>query len=74
MGLFVTAVFILGVLQRVFTGPLNPNCAGFPDLTSREQLVIVPVVGLMFVLGLYPQLLLGVINTSVLHLVQQIKI
>jgi NADH-quinone oxidoreductase subunit M len=74
VGLFITVVFILGVLQRVFTGPLNTDCAAFPDLTLREQITLLPAIGLMFVLGLFPQLIFGVIHTSVSHIVEQIKI
>jgi NADH-quinone oxidoreductase subunit M len=32
------------------------------DLTLTERLTLVPIIGLMFALGLYPQLILGVIN------------
>ena len=36
IGLLVTAIFILGILQRVFSGPLNEKWAGLPDLTTRR--------------------------------------
>src|SRR5207247_5334732 len=32
IGLLVTAIFLLTILQRVFSGPLEPKWAGFPDL------------------------------------------
>jgi NADH-quinone oxidoreductase subunit M len=44
-----------------------------PDLSSFERLVILPVTGLMFLLGIYPQLVIGVINNTVLQMVEQLK-
>jgi NADH-quinone oxidoreductase subunit M len=73
LGLLATALFMLGILQRVFSGPLNEKWAAFPDLSTRERLALVPAIGLMFVLGLYPQLVLGVINRTVVQMVQQLK-
>jgi len=35
IGLLVTAIFILTVLQRVFNGPLNAKWSTLPDLTTR---------------------------------------
>jgi NADH-quinone oxidoreductase subunit M len=73
IGLMITAVVILGVIQRVFSGPLNPIWNGFSDLTAAERLSLLPPIGLMFALGLYPQLVLGVVNSSVLQMVHQLK-
>lgn len=71
LGLLVTAIFLLTLLQRVFNGPLNTRWSGFPDLTIRERCFVVPPVILMFVLGLYPQLVLGVIDQTVMGMVQR---
>ena len=73
IGLLMTAIFILGILQHVFSGPLNQRWTSFPDITVGERLALAPAIGLMFVLGLYPQLVLGVVNSTVIQLVQQIK-
>ena len=73
IGLLLTALFVLGILQCVFSGPLNQKWIVFPDLTAGERIVLAPVIGLMFLLGLYPQLVLGVVNNTVIQLVQQIK-
>jgi NADH-quinone oxidoreductase subunit M len=72
LGLLLTAIFILTVIQRVFTGPLNPRWASFPDLTRGERLALAPAIALMFVLGLYPQLVLGVVNPTVVAYVQHL--
>ncbi len=73
LGLLVTAIVILGVLQHVFSGPLNEKWSAFPDLTTTERIALVPAIALMFVLGLCPQLILGVVNTTVIQLVQQLR-
>jgi NADH-quinone oxidoreductase subunit M len=72
-GLLLTAIFILTILQRVFSGPLNAKWSDMPDLTVGERLAVLPPLALMFVLGLYPQLVLGVINSTAIQMVQQLR-
>ncbi len=74
IGLLVTAIFILTILQRVFNGPLNERWSAMPDLTLTERVAVVPAIGLMFVLGLYPQLLLGTINSTAVRMVKQLTL
>jgi NADH-quinone oxidoreductase subunit M len=68
LGLLVTAVVILTVIQKVFTGPVPEHWAKFPDLHASERLALAPVIAVMFLLGLAPQLIVGVINPTVQHL------
>jgi NADH-quinone oxidoreductase subunit M len=70
LGLLITAVFILTVLQRVFNGPLNPKWANFADLSVGERALLAPPLLLMLLIGLYPQAILGVINGTVVQLVK----
>ena len=42
LGLLVTAIFMLTVIQTVFSGPLNESWAAIPDLTIGERLALVP--------------------------------
>ncbi|HTL69319.1 MAG TPA: NADH-quinone oxidoreductase subunit M [Lacunisphaera sp.] len=65
LALFATAYFLLTFWQRVFHGPQGPGVATFRDLSGLELATFVPGVALMFVLGVYPQLLLGLINPLV---------
>jgi NADH-quinone oxidoreductase subunit M len=65
----VTAIFILTILQRVFNGPLNEKWSKLPDLTLGERALVAVPIALMFVLGLFPQLVLGVINATVMRMV-----
>ena len=73
LGLLVTAIFILTILQRVFNGPLNEKWSKLPDLTLGERALVAVPIALMFVLGLWPRLVLDVINPTVLRLVEQLK-
>jgi NADH-quinone oxidoreductase subunit M len=68
LGLLITAAVILTVIQRVFTGPLGERWQSFPDMTQGERLAIAPALALMLVLGLAPQLVLGTVNATVMHL------
>ncbi len=68
LGLLVTAAVILTVIQKVFTGPLPEHCVGFPDLHHGERLAMVPVIGLMLIVGLVPQLIVGSVNPTVVNL------
>ncbi len=66
LGLLGTAIFLLTFWQRVFHGPRAGAAAGnFADLSAVELAPLVPLVALMFVLGVYPQLLAGLINPLV---------
>jgi len=73
LGLLVTAIFLLTLVQRVWSGPLAPRWSGFADLTTGERCVALPAVGLMFLLGIWPQLLLQFVNPTVLQMVEGLK-
>jgi NADH-quinone oxidoreductase subunit M len=73
IGLLITAIFILTILQRVFNGPLNEKWSRLPDLTLTERILILPSIALMFLLGIYPQLVLGVINTTAVQMISSLR-
>jgi NADH-quinone oxidoreductase subunit M len=53
------------VIQKVFTGPVPERWAEFPDLHHSERMALAPVLGLMFLLGLLPQLIVNTVNPTV---------
>ena len=55
LGLLATAVFLLTMLQRVFTGPVNEQRQSMPDLTRNEILILTPILILVFWAGIYPK-------------------
>ena len=55
-GVVLGAVYMLRMYQRVMFGPLtNPANATLPDLSRREVTIFAPLVGLMLLMGVYPQ-------------------
>ena len=72
-GLLITAVFLLTLLQRVFSGPLRERWASMPDLTLDERWVLAPVILLLFVVGLYPQLISGMLPGTVMQFIAQVR-
>jgi NADH-quinone oxidoreductase subunit M len=73
LGLLITAIFILTILQRVFNGPLNQKWTTLPDLTIRERMLLLPSLALMFALGIFPQLIIGTVNSTVMQMVRQLR-
>jgi NADH-quinone oxidoreductase subunit M len=67
LGLLITAAVILTVIQKVFSGPVPERWAAFPDLHASEWLALAPVIGIMFLLGLVPQLVLNAVNPTVVN-------
>lgn len=65
LGLLATALFLLTFWQRVFHGPAAGAGVNFRDLDTGELITLLPLIILMFVLGLFPQLLAGLINPLV---------
>jgi len=75
LGLFATAFFYLTFWQRVFHGPRAGAAKGeFADVHGVERMTLVPLVVLMIVLGVLPQLLTGLFNPLVTSWVSQIAL
>ncbi len=68
LGLLVTATVLLTVIQKVFSGPVPEHWKEFPDLHHSERLALAPVIGLMILLGIVPQLILNSVNPTVVNL------
>lgn len=68
LGLLITAAVILTVIQKVFAGPVPERWAAFADLHGGERMAMAPVIGLMLLLGLLPQLIVDTVNPTVTNL------
>ncbi len=65
LGLLFTAVTFMRAMQSLFSGPLATSCQSIVDLTRGEKFVIVPITLLMFAIGIAPQFMFSLFNTTV---------
>lgn len=66
LGLFATAFFYLTFWQRVFHGPRAGSAVnGFADVRGVERVTLIPLVLLMILFGVLPQLLTALFNPLV---------
>ncbi len=68
IGLLVTAIVFMHAMQALFSGSLPESCSAFPDLLPGENLVIGPVMLLMFAIGIAPQFVFNIFNTTVVQM------
>ncbi len=73
IGIIVTAGYVLWVIQRIFLGALNERWAGLPDMTAVEVASVAPLTVLMFLIGVYPRWIVGMIDVAMTHLIQAIQ-
>src|SRR6266702_7004410 len=64
LGILVTTALFLWTLQRVLMGTLPPEWAKLPRLTKREIATLLPLVGLIILLGVLPGPLVSIINAA----------
>jgi len=72
LGLLITAIVFLRAMQALFSGPLSENCNAFPDLRRSEKWIVVPVSLLMFAIGIAPQFILNLFNTTVVQMARML--
>ncbi|MFO7769183.1 MAG: NADH-quinone oxidoreductase subunit M [bacterium] len=68
-GLILTAVYILWTVQRVYFGQINEEYKGFPDMSLREAVTLVPLVVLTFVLGIFPSTLIDIMDKALRQII-----
>ncbi|TKJ37963.1 NADH-quinone oxidoreductase subunit M [candidate division LCP-89 bacterium B3_LCP] len=65
-GVIFAAVYLLWMIQRVFYGKLDKDeNKELQDLTLREKIVLYPLVAMTVIMGVYPQMFLSKMETSV---------
>lgn len=72
-GVIIGAVYMLWLYQRVFFMAENPKIVGLPDMDVRETLSLVPMLVLVFWIGVYPDAFLSFMHSSVDHLMQRVN-
>jgi NADH-quinone oxidoreductase subunit M len=68
LGLLLTAVFLLRMIRKVFSGPLKPSLAKWPDLSNPERWVFGTAILLIVAFGVNPQMLLRFANPGIVEL------
>ncbi len=74
-GIIIGAGYMLWLYQRVFFMEKNPKMVslGLRDLNSRELVTLLPMLVLIFWIGIYPNVFLSYMHASVAHLLQQVN-
>ncbi len=74
-GVILGAVYMLWMVQRVFYGELkNPKNISLKDMNLREVVYMLPLLVLIFWIGLYPNFFLNKMHVSVDHFISQVKV
>ncbi|MGD9376237.1 MAG: NADH-quinone oxidoreductase subunit M [Anaerolineae bacterium] len=72
LSIVLGAWYMLNLFRNTFAGPLQrPENRTLPDLRRREAVVLLPLVVLMFLFGILPNLILHPTQTSVDHVLTQ---
>jgi NADH-quinone oxidoreductase subunit M len=62
------------MFRKVFLGPLNkPENMKLADINTREIIILVPLLIMIFWIGLYPAPFLNLLNPTVNHLVEIVQ-
>ncbi len=74
LGVILGAIYMLWMVQRVFFGPLaNPANQKLKDLSLREAVVMVPLIAVIFFIGLFPNFFLSRVEPSIQAFVQDVR-
>lgn len=60
------AVYMLKMYQKIMYGPSNELTSQFKDLTTKEMILFTPIIVLIFLIGIYP--------TVILQFLDQVKL
>lgn len=74
-GVILSAVYMLWVFQRVMFGELdNPKNQKLLDLNAREIAIMVPLIVMIFFMGLYPKPFIDKMDPAIQKLVAQVRV
>ena len=73
LGVILSAVYMLWMVQRVYYGEVtHDRNRSLPDLSTREWVVIAPVVAMTIVMGLFPMLFLRPMAPAIDKLMERV--
>lgn len=70
IGLVITALALLLMMQQIFFGEIPAGLAKTPDLTPAEVGMVAPLLALLLLLGIYPAPIMALSNTVATQVVQ----
>lgn len=74
LGVILAAVYLLKMFEKTFLGPItHEENKSLKDLSPREIITMVPLLVMIFWLGIYPQPFFDLINPAVEQLVQIVQ-
>ena len=71
-GIILGAAYMLWLYQRVFFVETNEKVLGLRDMDLREIITLLPMVVLVFWIGIYPNTFLDFLHPSVQHLLDRL--
>jgi NADH-quinone oxidoreductase subunit M len=73
LGIILSAVYTLNMIQKVFYGSVNASTAEVRDLALNEKIALVIIVAIIFFAGIFPQPLIELTSSSATALIKSIK-
>jgi len=74
IGIVITAAYFLNMMQEMLLGTFNTKWEGhISDMNGREMATVIPLIAIMFFVGIYPKPLMDMMNTSLVYLLTLVK-
>ena len=67
------AVYMLRLMQRSMFGESNEVTAKFKDVSGSEVAVLLPIVAVVLIMGLFPNIFLKITEPAVNSILQMMK-
>ncbi|MEE9324538.1 MAG: NADH-quinone oxidoreductase subunit M [Dehalococcoidia bacterium] len=72
IGIVLTAGYILWMIQRVFFGPSDERFSQVGDVIAREMVPLAPMVGAIFLVGIYPAILTDMLRGGIVPIISRL--
>ena len=73
IGVILAAVYTLNMIQKIFYGNVNSVTEVVKDISWNEKLTLILIVGLIFIIGIYPQPIIDLTKDAVIALTGKLK-
>ncbi len=70
-GVILGAVYMFTSYQKVMLGELNARTISFPEIDKMDKLVLIPIIILIFVMGIFPHLITDISSGAVNEIIKQ---